>query len=169
MSNNFEKKSFKDFENIPGMDFYGWAQQWKAYVADRSSIGEFNYRQENQAGCNAEAELLLDGSPHRHFVNLTSNDYLGLTQHPLVMQAAKDGIDRYGTGAGSSPAIGGHYAYHREIEQGIARFFKREDAIRIFNWLFGQQRYAANRIEEGGSGHPRHGRARQRVRGLPAH
>src|SRR5690606_25695273 len=92
-------------------------------------IGEFNYRQENQTGCNAEAELKLDGSPHRHFVNLTSNDYLGLTQHPLVMQAAKNGIDRYGTGAGSSPAIGGHYAYHREIEQAIARFFKREDAI----------------------------------------
>lgn len=129
MSNEFDNKSFKDFENILGMDFYGWAEQWKAYVDDRTAIGRFNYRQENRAGCNAEAELQLDGNPHQHFVNLTSNDYLGLTQHPLVVQAAKGGIDRYGTGAGSSPAIGGHYAYHREIEQAIARFFKREDAI----------------------------------------
>lgn len=62
-------------------------------------------------------------------MNLTSNNYLGFTQHPLVKQAAKDGIDKYGSGAGSFPAIGGHYAFHREIEEGIARFFKREDAI----------------------------------------
>ncbi|WP_257669401.1 type IV toxin-antitoxin system AbiEi family antitoxin [Parapedobacter tibetensis] len=42
MSNDFDNASFKDFENIPRMDFYGWAQQWKAYVDDRSSIGLLN-------------------------------------------------------------------------------------------------------------------------------
>lgn len=63
MSNNFDNTSFKDFENIQGADFYGWAQQWKAYVDDRSSIGQFNYRQENHAGCNAEAQLNLQNNP----------------------------------------------------------------------------------------------------------
>src|SRR5690606_32977341 len=129
MEMDFNKASFKDFENIPGMDAYGWAEQWKAYVDDRTRIGQFNYRQENQSGCGPEMELDLPGNPHRTFVNLTANDYLGFTQHPAVKRAAIEGIQQYGTGAGASPAIGGHYSYHREIEDSIAAFFKREAAI----------------------------------------
>ncbi len=43
---DFEKASFKDFENIEGMDPYGWAKLWGEYVTDRSKNGQFNYRQE---------------------------------------------------------------------------------------------------------------------------
>lgn len=126
---DFEKASFKDFENIPGMDPYGWAKLWNDYVKDRSKIGQFNYRQENQSGCGPEIELNLSNNPNRHFVSLVSNDYLGFTQHHLVKKAAIAGIEKYGSGAGASPAIGGHYLFHQEIEDSIAAFFKRESAI----------------------------------------
>ncbi len=129
MEPDFNAASFRDFENMPGKDFYGWADAWKAYAADRLGLGQFNYRQENQVGCGPEARLELPATGHRQFVNLTTNDYLGLSQHPAVMYAAIEGVIRYGTSAGSSPAIGGHYAYHREIEQSIARFFGWERAI----------------------------------------
>ncbi|SFC16603.1 glycine C-acetyltransferase [Parapedobacter composti] len=99
---DFEKASFKDFENIPGMDAYGWAKLWAAYVEDRNRVGKFNYRQENQSGCGPEIELNLPGNTHRSFVSLVSNDYLGFTQHHLVKKAAVAGIEKYGSGAGAS-------------------------------------------------------------------
>ena len=63
------------------------------------------------------------------YVGLVSNDYLGFTQHPKIIEAAIEGIRQYGTGAGASPAIGGHMSYHEALEQKIAKFFRRESAI----------------------------------------
>jgi glycine C-acetyltransferase len=62
-------------------------------------------------------------------ISLVSNDYLGFTQHPAIKQAAINGISKYGTGAGASPAIGGHYDYHTYLEKKIAGFFRKEHAI----------------------------------------
>ena len=129
MNIDFEKASFKDFENIPGLDPFDWAKLWGEYVRDRTKVGQFNYRQENLSGCGPEIELNLPGNPHRNFVSLVSNDYLGFTQHPKVKAAAITGIEKYGAGAGASPAIGGHYIFHQEIEDKIAAFFKRESAV----------------------------------------
>ncbi|MBE9599950.1 aminotransferase class I/II-fold pyridoxal phosphate-dependent enzyme [Pedobacter sp. MC2016-24] len=129
MNIDFEKASFKDFENIPGLDPFDWAKLWGEYVRDRTKAGQFNYRQENLSGCGPEIELNLPGNPHRNFVSLVSNDYLGFTQHPKVKAAAITGIEKYGAGAGASPAIGGHYIFHQEIEDKIAAFFKRESAV----------------------------------------
>jgi glycine C-acetyltransferase len=78
---DFEKASFKDFENIEGLDPYGWAKLWGEYVTDRSKNGQFNYRQENVSGCGPEIKLNLPSNPHRNFVSLVSNAYLGFTQH----------------------------------------------------------------------------------------
>jgi glycine C-acetyltransferase len=126
---NLENKSFKDFENIPGFGPYERANEWAAYVANWQSRGHWNYRQEAFSGCGPAIELHIPGNNHRQFVSLVSNDYLGFTQHPKVKAAALAAIEKYGTGAGASPAIGGHYHFHREIEQKIAAFFKRESAI----------------------------------------
>ncbi len=129
MEIDYTKASFKDFENIAGMDCYGWAREWGMYVRDRSAVGEFNYRQQNLSGCGPEMELDILGNGHRSFVSLVSNDYLGFTQHHLVKAAAIAGIEKFGSGAGASPAIGGHYGFHQAIEDKIARFFKRDAAI----------------------------------------
>jgi len=129
MKINFENASFKDFENIPGLDPFAWAELWSGYVDYKTQRGQMNYRFEAQTGCGPEISLKVPGITQTDFISLVSNDYLGFTQHPKVKAAAIAGIEKYGSGAGASPAIGGHYDYHTELEMKIAAFFKREAAL----------------------------------------
>lgn len=129
MKIDFENASFKDFENIPGLDPYGWADLWSEYVDYKTIRGQMNYRFEVQSGCGPEITLKVPGIDRQDFVSLVSNDYLGFTQHPKIKEAAIAGIEKYGSGAGASPAIGGHYDFHAELERKIAGFFKRDAAI----------------------------------------
>lgn len=114
---------------MTGKDPFGWAAAFDAYVQNWGSRGHWNYRQESLSGCMPEVEMDLDGRGPRPYVALVFNDYLGFSQHPKVKAAAIAGIEQYGVGAAASPAIGGHMRYHREIEEKIAGFFKREAAI----------------------------------------
>jgi len=128
MNIDFEKASFKDFENMPGLDAYDRAGIFNAYLKYRSDFGQLNYRLESVSGCGPEMRLNVPGlEKGRRYVSLVSNDYLGFTQHPKVKAAAIAGIEQYGAGAGASPAIGGHFSFHRELEERIAAFFKREE------------------------------------------
>ncbi len=62
-------------------------------------------------------------------VNFASNDYLGLSQHPSVKEAAKAAIDRYGVGAGASRLVTGSQSPHAEFEEEIAAFKGTEKAL----------------------------------------
>ncbi len=55
------------------------------------------------------------------YINFTSNDYLGLSRHPKVMQAAIEGIEKYGTGLGSARPQA-HSIRHDELERRLARW-----------------------------------------------
>lgn len=57
----------------------------------------------------------------REVVSFASNDYLGLTQHPRVREAAHAAIDRWGTGAGASRLVTGTRSLHCELEEELAR------------------------------------------------
>jgi len=129
MNINFEKASFKDFENISGLNPFQWAVLFRDYFKYKTDRGQMNYRLESASGCGPVMELLIPGNPHKNFVSLVSNDYLGFTQHPKIKEAAIAGIEKYGSGAGASPAIGGHFSFHQELEEKIAGFFKRDSAI----------------------------------------
>ncbi|MBI5586866.1 MAG: 8-amino-7-oxononanoate synthase [Deltaproteobacteria bacterium] len=73
--------------------------------------------------------VTVDG---REAVLLCSNDYLGLANHPLVKEAAKRAIDRYGFGAGASRLVSGNMEPHAELEERIRRF-KGTGAALLFN------------------------------------
>ncbi len=73
--------------------------------------------------------LILDG---REVINFSSNNYLGLANHPRLREAAKEAIDRYGCGSGASRLISGNMALHEELEQKIATF-KGTEASLVFN------------------------------------
>ena len=53
---------------------------------------------------------------HRSVVNLSSNNYLGLTTHPRLREAALKAIDEFGVGSGSVRTIAGTMAIHMELE-----------------------------------------------------
>ena len=57
-------------------------------------------------------------------INMCSNNYLGLCDEPSVMQAVKDGVDRYGAGTSSVRFICGTFDIHRELEAKIADFLE---------------------------------------------
>lgn len=126
----YPKLTFKDFENIPEVNIMQRAAAFDDFLDYLADNGRLNYRLENQTGC--AHELTVKGNksvPDGKYVNFVSNDYLGFTQHPEVKKAAIDAITTYGNGAGASPAIGGHYDYHVLLEEKIAGFFGRKDAI----------------------------------------
>jgi len=65
----------------------------------------------------------------REMINLCANNYLGLADHPAVKRAAEEAIDRYGFGMASVRFICGQQTLHRELEQAIAKFLGKDDAI----------------------------------------
>ncbi|HEY6507284.1 MAG TPA: aminotransferase class I/II-fold pyridoxal phosphate-dependent enzyme, partial [Vicinamibacterales bacterium] len=75
---------------------------------------------------------------HRSVVNLSSNNYLGFTTHPLLRQRAREAIAAFGVGSGSVRTIAGTMALHVELEERLARF-KRTEAAIVF-----QSGFAAN-------------------------
>lgn len=63
------------------------------------------------------------------YVNYASYNYLGLSGHPAVINAAKDAIDRYGTSVSASRLVSGERPIHRQLEQALARAYGVDDAI----------------------------------------
>lgn len=62
-------------------------------------------------------------------INFCSNNYLGLSSHPQVIQAAKDAMDTHGFGMSSVRFICGTQDIHKELEQKIADYYQTEDTI----------------------------------------
>jgi glycine C-acetyltransferase len=75
---------------------------------------------------------------HRSVVNLSSNNYLGLTTHPRLRARALEAIERYGVGSGSVRTIAGTMDIHMELERRLAEF-KKVEAVVVF-----QSGFAAN-------------------------
>ncbi len=71
-------------------------------------------------------EVIIDG--HK-LLMLGSNNYLGLTTHPRVRQAAIDAVDQFGTSCTGSRFLNGTLALHQELEQKLAAFVGKEAAL----------------------------------------
>ena len=65
----------------------------------------------------------------REVINFCANNYLGLANHPAIVEAAHEGLRRYGYGMASVRFICGTQDLHRQLEGAIARFLGKDDAI----------------------------------------
>jgi glycine C-acetyltransferase len=88
---------------------------------------------------------VLEGKPESHttfdhtsVVNLSSNNYLGLTTHPKLKQAALDAVEKFGVGSGAVRTISGTMEMHMELERRLATF-KHVESVVVF-----QSGFAAN-------------------------
>jgi glycine C-acetyltransferase len=68
---------------------------------------------------------------HRSVVNLSSNNYLGLTTHPRLRTRAVEALERFGVGSGSVRTIAGTMEIHMELERRLAEF-KKVEAVVVF-------------------------------------
>ncbi|MCH9698939.1 MAG: 8-amino-7-oxononanoate synthase [Gammaproteobacteria bacterium] len=71
-------------------------------------------------------EIQVDG---QSFLNFSSNDYLGLANHPLLKQAMQQAVEHYGVGTGAAHLICGHSEAHHALEQELADWTGRERAL----------------------------------------
>jgi glycine C-acetyltransferase len=72
------------------------------------------------------AKIVANG---KEVLNFCANNYLGLSSHPEVIAAAKEGIDKYGFGMSSVRFICGTQDIHKELEKKISEFLGTEDTI----------------------------------------
>src|SRR5579864_4373978 len=82
-----------------------------------------------------EPVAMVDG---REVINLASNNYLGLADHPKLIEAAVAAAKKYGAGSGAVRTISGTMSIHMELEEKIAQF-KKSEACVVF-----QSGFAAN-------------------------
>jgi glycine C-acetyltransferase len=98
------------------------------YAAELDAIRENGlFKRERIIASPQSAEITLaDG---RRVLNFCANNYLGLADHPQVIQAAKDALDRRGFGMASVRFICGTQDLHKQLEATIADFFGMQDSI----------------------------------------
>ncbi|WP_312663069.1 glycine C-acetyltransferase [Pantoea sp. CTOTU49201] len=91
------------------------------------------FKQERTITSAQQAEINVANSPP--VINFCANNYLGLANHPALIQAAKDGMDSHGFGMASVRFICGTQDIHQQLEHKLAEFLGMEDAI-LFSSCF---------------------------------
>ncbi|MCA1179645.1 MULTISPECIES: glycine C-acetyltransferase [unclassified Pantoea] len=91
------------------------------------------FKQERTITSAQQAEINVANSPP--VINFCANNYLGLANHPALIQAAKEGMDSHGFGMASVRFICGTQDIHQQLEHKLAKFLGMEDAI-LFSSCF---------------------------------
>src|SRR5947207_11967706 len=97
----------------------------EAQLADLEKAGLYKHERVIDSQQSAKIHVQDGGS----VLNFCANNYLGLANHPEIMAAAREGIERHGYGMASVRFICGTQDVHRSLEGRIARFLGTEDAI----------------------------------------
>lgn len=85
------------------------------------------YKEERRIETPQRAKIALaDG---REVLNLCANNYLGLADHPEIVQAAHEALDRWGYGLASVRFICGTQSYHKQLEEAVSQFLGTEETI----------------------------------------
>lgn len=87
------------------------------------------YRALRPLGGPQSTTAIIDG---KRVLQLSSNNYLGLANHPRLKTAAKEAIEKYGSGSGASRLVCGNLELNEKLEDRIARLKKKESAL-LFN------------------------------------
>ena len=101
-----------------------WQQDWQQKLAQRRA--QHRWRQPRVLDSAQGVRVITQG---REYLSFTSNDYLGLANHPLLKTALQHASDEYGTGSGASHLLGGHSRVHQQLEEALAAFTGRDRAL----------------------------------------
>ncbi len=98
--------------------------QLEKKLAQQQKSGRFRYRKIVESA--QDVHLTISGERSLSFC---SNDYLGLANHPRLVQRQKKALDLYGCGSGASHLISGHSAAHHALEEELAEFLGVEATL----------------------------------------
>ena len=108
------------------MDLFKKCRDFHAYVESHEAVrqGFYPYFVPNRAISPTEA--VIDGETK---IMIGSNNYLGLTHHPKVLEAARDALMQYGSGCTGSRFLNGTLDLHVDLEERLAAFVGKEAAL----------------------------------------
>ena len=84
------------------------------------------YRQRRTLDSAQSVRVVVNG---KSCLSFCSNDYLGLANHPKLIEAFTQGAEQYGVGSGASHLVSGHSRVHQQLEEELAAFTGRERAL----------------------------------------
>ena len=87
---------------------------------ERQAQGLARRRRIAESPCAPHQEVSQDGQPARALLGFCSNDYLGLANHPALVEALAEGARQFGAGSGASHLISGHSRAHAALEDDLA-------------------------------------------------
>jgi 8-amino-7-oxononanoate synthase len=89
-------------------------------LRERETLALTRQRRISESPCAPHQRVSRDGQPARDLLAFCSNDYLGLANHPALIQALADGARQFGAGSGASHLINGHSRAHAALEDELA-------------------------------------------------
>jgi 8-amino-7-oxononanoate synthase len=106
------------------MDIFEKCAQAAAYESGLKESGHYFLFRKLESP--QDSEVVVNG---KRVIMIGSNNYLGLTNHPRVKEAAIKAIEKYGTGCAGSRFLNGNLDIHEELEKKLARFLRKEAAL----------------------------------------
>jgi len=111
----------------------GGTSVWEAWVDDACTqvATAGRWRAPRSFDARGHDGLLMDDppGPARTVVSFASNDYLGLSTHPAVVEGAREALERWGAGSGASRLITGSRPVHHQLEEALAAWKGTEAAV----------------------------------------
>lgn len=122
------------------LDKYNIAQSSQSIEELAKEFSQYKDNYGNEAGqvywkesdSAVSSKMSLRDRTNSRMVSFVSNDYLGLSQHPLVQSDAIRAINQFGTGFCAAPSIGGYSSFQKRLEDGLSALLHTEDTL-VFN------------------------------------
>lgn len=127
---DWDKRSMKDFVEQRDPDLFAKARSFGTYLRRREHDQLYWYGMPLHSQCTNRAVIFDElAGREREFLMFASNNYLGLANHPQVIEAVCDATRTYGATHTGSRFIGGTNMLHKELERRLAAFKQRPSCI----------------------------------------
>ncbi|MBN1696600.1 MAG: aminotransferase class I/II-fold pyridoxal phosphate-dependent enzyme [Spirochaetales bacterium] len=127
---NSDNYSLSDFIEYNDRDIFKKTSFFYEYARDYISKKYFTYFRTLLSDCSPRVKILdRYTGKEKEMIMLASNNYLGLSSRPEVIEAGIHALEQYGSGLCGSPLLCGYSALHRRLEEALAGFKSSEDAM----------------------------------------
>ncbi len=132
------KYSLADFFYNDSPDVLTPPSDYEEWINHPKVRAGFSFFEQQLLGAPKTATEILSNidQKRRKIINLTSYNYLGLSTHPEVIQAAKEALDKYGLGSSGAPLLSGTFDIHVEFARRLAEFKQKDDCL-VYSSGFG--------------------------------
>lgn len=125
-----DRLSLADFFQSTQPDMMAKTRPFLTFIDALKANDTYAYRRVLASACGHRALIVdTDTGVPKEMVMMASNNYLGLTTRPEVIEGAVSALRKYGTGVCGAPLLNGTYDYLNELEQRLAEFMNKEDVV----------------------------------------